>query len=144
MWIHANPFTKKCVFIFLPTVQLDVWASLCWIIYVHIWKLFSHVCWKYKFSSLTENFRSGPSSRICNITTTLDTNPGPVNILDKCGVRTWSLQCRNSEKGLYCDVGWHLVFISETFCSEGRIDTILRILTWSCLCKIHIRHILLF
>jgi len=57
------------------------------------------------FSDLIENliFRGGPTSMICDITTRLEANHGPVCNLHKWDV-TWSLQCTYTENGLYSEV----------------------------------------
>ena len=49
--------------------------------------------------------RDGPWSMIYDIITSLEANPGPIFNLHKCDMETWSLQCTNTENGLYSEVG---------------------------------------
>ena len=59
------------------------------------------------FSELIENLivRGGPTGMICDITNSLEANPGPVGNLHKYDVETWSLQCTNTEHWLYSEGG---------------------------------------
>lgn len=42
---------------------------------------------------------------ICDITTSLETNPGPVYNLHQCNVETWNLQSENTENILFSVIG---------------------------------------
>ena len=71
-------------------LQLDVGASLYRVMYV-----------QESFSGLKNLILKGrPMS---DITTSLEVNPGPVFNLHKCDVETHSLQCTNTENGLYSE-----------------------------------------
>ena len=56
------------------------------------------------FSELIENLivRGGPTGMICDITNSLEANPGPVGNLHKYDVETWSTE---TKIGLFSEVG---------------------------------------